>query len=63
MAQENLEKIFDKFHRIEDGRDTVRGTGLGLPIAKHIVAAHGGIIWAESEAGKWSTFYFTLPVV
>jgi signal transduction histidine kinase len=63
MAKEYLEKIFDKFHRIEDGRETVRGTGLGLPIAKHIVAAHGGIIWAESEAGKWSTFYFTLPVV
>jgi two-component system sensor histidine kinase GlrK len=63
MAKENLEKIFDKFHRIEDGRETVRGTGLGLPIAKHIVAAHGGIIWAESEAGRCSTFYFTLPVV
>jgi two-component system, NtrC family, sensor histidine kinase GlrK len=62
MAQENLDKIFDKFHRIEDGKETVRGTGLGLPIAKHIVAAHGGKIWAESEVGKWSAFFFTLPV-
>jgi two-component system sensor histidine kinase GlrK len=62
MARENLDKIFDKFHRIEDGRETVRGTGLGLPIAKHIVAAHGGEIWAESEVGEWSTFFFTLPV-
>lgn len=62
MAKENLNKIFDKFHRIEGGKETVRGTGLGLPIAKHIVAAHGGKIWAESEAGKWSTFFFTLPV-
>lgn len=61
MAKENLDKIFDKFHRIESGKETVRGTGLGLPIAKHIVAAHGGEIWAESEAGKWSAFYFTLP--
>jgi len=62
MAKENLDRIFDKFHRIEDGRETVRGTGLGLPIAKHVVAAHGGEIWAESEVGKWSAFYFTLPV-
>jgi two-component system sensor histidine kinase GlrK len=62
MAKENLDKIFDKFHRIEDGKETVRGTGLGLPIAKHIVAAHGGKIWAESEVGKWSAFFFTLPV-
>jgi signal transduction histidine kinase len=62
MAKGNLDKIFDKFHRIESGKETVRGTGLGLPIAKHIVAAHGGKIWAESEDGKWSTFYFTLPV-
>jgi two-component system sensor histidine kinase GlrK len=62
MARENLEKIFNKFHRIEDGKETVRGTGLGLPIAKHVVAAHGGKIWAESEVGKWSAFFFTLPV-
>jgi two-component system sensor histidine kinase GlrK len=62
MAKENLDKIFDKFHRIESGKETVRGTGLGLPIAKHVVAAHGGEIWAESEVGKWSAFFFTLPV-
>ena len=61
MAKENLDKIFDKFHRIESGKETVRGTGLGLPIAKHIVAAHGGKIWAESEVGRWSAFYFTVP--
>ncbi|MDX9788393.1 MAG: ATP-binding protein [Desulfobacterales bacterium] len=61
MAQAHLEKIFDKFHRIENGRETGRGTGLGLSIAKHIVSAHGGKIWAESEPEKWSTFFFTLP--
>ena len=61
IPEKELENIFDKFQRIENGKGTVRGTGLGLPLAKHIVAAHGGRIWAESEAGAGSTFYFTLP--
>ncbi len=59
---QDLDRIFDKFQRIETGRKTMRGTGLGLPIAKHIVDAHGGKIWAESEPGAGSTFFFTLPV-
>jgi signal transduction histidine kinase len=57
-----LKKIFDKFKRADAGRETAGGTGLGLSIAKHIIAAHGGEIWAESEPGKGSTFFFTLPV-
>jgi two-component system sensor histidine kinase GlrK len=63
ISRENLEDIFDKFKRIDSGRETVRGTGLGLSIAKYIIAAHGGKIWAESEPGKGSTFFFTLPVL
>jgi len=59
---ENLERIFDKFERIDRGKETERGTGLGLSISKHIIADHGGRIWAESELGKGSTFFFTLPV-
>jgi two-component system sensor histidine kinase GlrK len=62
IPRENLERIFDKFKRIERGRETDRGTGLGLSIAKHIIADHGGKIWAQSEIGKGSTFFFTLPV-
>jgi two-component system sensor histidine kinase GlrK len=62
IPKQDLEKIFDKFQRIESGKGTVRGTGLGLSIAKHIITAHGGKIWAESEAETGSTFYFTLPV-
>jgi two-component system, NtrC family, sensor histidine kinase GlrK len=62
IAGKDLQKIFDKFHRIDNGRGTVRGTGLGLAIVKHIIDSHGGKIWAESMEGKGSTFYFTLPV-
>jgi two-component system sensor histidine kinase GlrK len=63
IAKESLEKIFDKFRRIEKGRETVRGTGLGLAISKHIITAHGGSIWVESTPQEGSTFIFTLPAV
>jgi len=62
IHEKNLNKIFDKFKRVESGKETVRGTGLGLSIAKHIIKEHGGKIWVESTPGKGSTFFFTLPV-
>jgi len=61
IHKENLENIFNKFKRIEGGKETARGTGLGLSIAKHVITAHGGKIWVESTLGKGSTFFFTLP--
>jgi len=57
----DLEQIFEKFKRIESGNAIKRGTGLGLTISKHIIAAHGGRIWVQSEPGVGSTFSFTLP--
>jgi len=54
--------IFDKFYRGKDQRYLVRGTGMGLPIAKAIVAAHKGTISVTSQLGHGSVFSFTLPV-
>ena len=57
-----LDRIFDRFHRTDAGRDRRRGgTGLGLAIARALVEAHNGRIWAESEAGAGATLRFELP--
>jgi signal transduction histidine kinase len=61
IADESLERIFDKF--VRGGADTVSGTGLGLYISRQIINAHGGRIWAESEPGRGATFRFVLPEV
>lgn len=61
IPEENLEKIFDRFKRIDSGRQTTLGTGLGLSIAKYIIVDHGGKIWAQSDPGEGSRFFFTLP--
>ena len=54
--------IFEKFYRGKDQRFSVEGTGMGLPIAKAIVEAHGGTISLTSQRGHGSVFSFTLPV-
>ncbi len=63
MPTAELDRIFDRFHRVHGGMSRViGGTGLGLAICKGLVEAHGGRIWAESAGeGKGSTFKFTLP--
>jgi len=54
--------IFDKFYRGKDQRYQVRGTGMGLSIAKAIVTAHGGVISVTSQLNAGSVFTFTLPI-
>jgi signal transduction histidine kinase len=54
--------IFEPFIQAENGERQLQGTGLGLPISRSLVRAHGGELWAESEGGEGSAFFFTLPV-
>lgn len=62
IPQDSLNKIFDRFYRVDKARTRqLGGTGLGLAIAKEMVYAHGGDIWAQSKEGQGTTVYFTLP--
>ncbi len=62
IPPEELPRIFDKFYQVQLGiQAKAKGTGLGLSIAKSLVELHGGRIWAESQVGRGSTFFFTLP--
>jgi two-component system phosphate regulon sensor histidine kinase PhoR len=62
ISPEDLPRIFERFYKADRARTSV-GTGLGLSISRHLVEAHNGRIWAESEQGKGSTFFFSLPIV
>lgn len=62
ISKENLTDIFEKYRQGDPHRsEYIKGTGLGLAIVKHIVAAHGGNVWAESDPGQGSSFTFYLP--
>ena len=62
IPAEEVNKVFGRFYQIgQAGTQKTQGTGLGLAISKALVEMHGGKIWVESEAGKGSTFFFTLP--
>jgi two-component system phosphate regulon sensor histidine kinase PhoR len=61
ISGDDLPHVFERFYKADKARPT-GGSGLGLAIAKHVIQAHGGSIWAESDEGKGSTFSFSLPI-
>ncbi len=63
ISKDNQKQMFQKFFRVADTAGYSSGTGLGLAITKHIVEAHGGSIWLESEVGVGSAFFILLPRV
>jgi len=64
LAAEDLERVFQRFFRADKSRSRKSGgSGIGLTIARHLIEAQGGRIWAESPGlGQGSAFYFTLPL-
>ena len=60
ISAEYIHKVFERFFKVPGSRE--KGTGLGLAISKEFIEAQGGKIWVESELGRGSTFYFSLPV-
>ena len=60
IAEDDLPHIFERFYKADKSR-AGQGSGMGLAIAKHVVEAHGGSIWVQSEEGKGSTFSFSIP--
>jgi len=62
LSEEDCGRVFEKFYRVKKDKNMAAGTGLGLPLAKHIVEdVHGGLLSAESTLGEGSTFAITLP--
>jgi len=63
ISKENLEKVFERYYRVEEHAIQFQGLGIGLFISKEIINHHNGQLWVESEKGKGSSFYFTLPLI
>ncbi|OGW85241.1 MAG: hypothetical protein A3C35_04735 [Omnitrophica bacterium RIFCSPHIGHO2_02_FULL_46_11] len=63
IAREAIPRVFERFFRVDEARSReAGGAGLGLSIVKHIIEAHGGTVSCNSELGKGSQFFFTLPI-
>ncbi|HTK20693.1 MAG TPA: ATP-binding protein [Mucilaginibacter sp.] len=63
LSEEQRQKVFERFYRVEDKKNMTSGLGMGLYISSEIINTHNGKIGVESELGKGSTFYFDLPLV
>ncbi|MEO9020719.1 MAG: PAS domain S-box protein, partial [Ginsengibacter sp.] len=62
IPAKDIERIFERFYRVSGSASSFTGSGIGLYISAEIIKAHSGKIWAESELGKGSTFYFSIPI-
>ncbi len=62
IAEEEQQRLFEPYHRVDADRECMAGLGLGLALCKTLVELHGGRIWVESAPGKGSTFGFSLPL-
>jgi two-component system sensor histidine kinase VicK len=63
IREEDIEKLFERYYRVENKlTKDISGFGIGLYLSAEIIAHHDGKIWVESEPGKGSTFYFSLPL-
>jgi len=64
IREEDIGKLFEPFQRLDNrpAGSSIAGIGLGLVVCRRLVEAHGGRIWVESQEGKGSTFFFTLPL-
>jgi signal transduction histidine kinase len=62
IASENLDKIFERYYRVDDTAIRFEGLGIGLFISSEILRRHHGSFWIESVEGEGSTFYFSLPL-
>ena len=63
ISEEDIAHLFDEFYRVDNAiNENVKGSGLGLPLAKKIVEAHGGKMWVTSRLNEGTTLHFTLPL-
>ena len=62
ITVEEQRRLFEAYHRLESDREHLSGLGLGLALCKTLVELHGGRIWVRSQAGKGSTFSFSIPI-
>jgi signal transduction histidine kinase len=63
ISKQDLPRLFERFYRVHENQQNIPGFGIGLYLCYEIITRHKGKIWVDSNIGKGSTFYFSLPVL